>query len=186
MGGTRQDHTRGVNDPNKGTLLMNSAARTGSPGDGSVQETEEDRSSPEPNGKGAGSDDLAGPPMTMTPPQVPIPPGLVESTVQDCWLDFAPSRQSHSRQPLPSIADRFDDVLPLLGKRKRLGMIARLSVGYYEGWRPNHDEVADLVAVELGVITIEHSIYRRRQRVRGETVDDLLPAMIKRHQANLL
>jgi hypothetical protein len=50
----------------------------------------------------------------------------------------------------PNIADDYDDLLGMLSRRKRLGMIAWLSVGFYDGWRPSRSEVADLVAVELG------------------------------------
>lgn len=49
----------------------------------------------------------------------------------------------------PSIADRFADLLAPLSSRRRRGLIARLSVGYYEGWRPSRAEVAELVAQEL-------------------------------------
>ena len=51
--------------------------------------------------------------------------------------------------PVPSIADRFEDLLAPLSARRRRGLIARLSVGYYEGWRPSRAEVAELVAQEL-------------------------------------
>ena len=37
----------------------------------------------------------------------------------------------------PNIADRFADLLAPLSGRRRRGLIARLSVGYYEGWRPS-------------------------------------------------
>jgi len=49
----------------------------------------------------------------------------------------------------PNIADRFADLLAPLSGRRRRGLIARLSVGYYEGWRPSRAEVAELVAQEL-------------------------------------
>lgn len=49
----------------------------------------------------------------------------------------------------PNIADRFADLLEPLSGRRRRGLIARLSVGYYEGWRPSRAEVAELVAQEL-------------------------------------
>jgi hypothetical protein len=51
--------------------------------------------------------------------------------------------------PTPNIADRFADLLAPLSVRRRRGLIARLSVGYYEGWRPSRAEVAELVAQEL-------------------------------------
>lgn len=50
---------------------------------------------------------------------------------------------------MPNIADRFADLLAPLSGRRRRGLIARLSVGYYEGWRPSRAEVAELVAQEL-------------------------------------
>jgi hypothetical protein len=60
----------------------------------------------------------------------------------------APPAQSRSGST-PNIADRFADLLAPLSTRRRRGLIARLSVGYYEGWRPSRAEVADLVAQEL-------------------------------------
>jgi hypothetical protein len=59
-------------------------------------------------------------------------------------------RPSHPRiGATPNIADRFADLLAPLSARRRRGLIARLSVGYYEGWRPGRAEVAELVAQEL-------------------------------------
>jgi len=60
----------------------------------------------------------------------------------------APSGQ-HRVGSTPNIADRFADLLAPLSTRRRRGLIARLSVGYYEGWRPSRAEVAALVAQEL-------------------------------------
>ena len=54
-------------------------------------------------------------------------------------------------------------------------MIAWLSVGFYEGWRPKRAEVADLIAVELGALTIEEAHDRVRQRRRGAVVPDISP-----------
>ena len=68
---------------------------------------------------------------------------------------FADDRRSGGRpaergqNPTPNIADRFADLLAPLSARRRRGLIARLSVGYYEGWRPSRAEVAELVAQEL-------------------------------------
>jgi hypothetical protein len=61
--------------------------------------------------------------------------------------DEAPAQHRHG--PTPNIADRFADLLAPLSTRRRRGLIARLSVGYYEGWRPSRAEVAELVAQEL-------------------------------------
>ena len=64
--------------------------------------------------------------------------------------DGLPSRPAPDRVvPTPNIADRFADLLAPLSSRRRRGLIARLSVGYYEGWRPNRAEVAELVAQEM-------------------------------------
>jgi hypothetical protein len=57
--------------------------------------------------------------------------------------------QRHNVGATPNIADRFADLLAPLSSRRRRGLIARLSVGYYEGWRPSRAEVAELVAQEL-------------------------------------
>jgi hypothetical protein len=51
--------------------------------------------------------------------------------------------------PTPSIADFYADLLVPLTERQRKGLIARLSVGYFEGWRPTRQEMAQLVAHEL-------------------------------------
>jgi hypothetical protein len=59
-----------------------------------------------------------------------------------------PASHEHRSTP-PNIADRFADLLAPLSARRRRGLIARLSVGYYEGWRPSRAEVAELVAQEL-------------------------------------
>lgn len=60
-----------------------------------------------------------------------------------------PHRQVDGRSATPNIADRFADLLAPLSPRRRRGLIARLSQGYYEGWRPSRAEVAALVAQEL-------------------------------------
>jgi len=76
-------------------------------------------------------------------------------------VSFAPAAGSgtpHRQTPIhradahpatPNIADRFADLLAPLSPRRRRGLIARLSQGYYEGWRPSRAEVAALVAQEL-------------------------------------
>jgi hypothetical protein len=72
------------------------------------------------------------------------PPG------DDQRLDQQGGEPISSQPPqVPSIADRFEDLLAPLSARRRRGLIARLSVGYYEGWRPSRAEVAELVAQEL-------------------------------------
>jgi hypothetical protein len=60
----------------------------------------------------------------------------------------APGRRGDNPST-PNIADRFADLLAPLSPRRRRGLIARLSQGYYEGWRPSRAEVAALVAQEL-------------------------------------
>jgi hypothetical protein len=82
------------------------------------------------------------------------------------------------RKNPPNIIDGYRDLLELLSRRKRLGMIAWLSVGYYEGWRPDRAEVADLIAVELGALTVGDAHERLRQRRRGVLVPDIIPTII--------
>jgi hypothetical protein len=73
------------------------------------------------------------------------------------YFPSMPADDGHFDQPAPptragatpNIADRFADLLAPLSSRRRRGLIARLSVGYYEGWRPSRAEVAELVAQEL-------------------------------------
>ena len=48
-----------------------------------------------------------------------------------------------------SIADFYADLLQPLNERQRKGLISRLSVGYFEGWHPTRQEMAQLVAQEL-------------------------------------
>jgi hypothetical protein len=67
----------------------------------------------------------------------------------------------------PGIADEFTDLLRPLSETQRRGLIARLSVGYYEGWRPSRAEIADLGAPELGILTVDECLQRERQRKAG-------------------
>jgi len=50
-----------------------------------------------------------------------------------------------------NIADRYAVVLQALSPRQRQGVIAALSVGFYDGWRPTRAELAAYVAAEFGV-----------------------------------
>ena len=50
-----------------------------------------------------------------------------------------------------NIADRYEVVLRTLSPRQRQGVIAALSVGFYDGWRPTREELAAYVAAEFGV-----------------------------------
>ena len=84
----------------------------------------------------------------------------------------------------PSIADHYRDLLELLNNRKRLGMVARLSVGFYEGWRPKRAEVADLIAVEVGILTADEAYERIRQRRRGVLVRDITPIVLGSRRAS--
>ncbi|MET0967368.1 MAG: hypothetical protein ABWZ02_13280 [Nakamurella sp.] len=62
-------------------------------------------------------------------------------------------RDKRPSQPVGSIADDYYDLLSQLDAGKRLGMIRRLSVGYYEGWSPSRAELSTLVDFELGRIS---------------------------------
>ena len=65
-----------------------------------------------------------------------------------------PARTAASRHKVarsPNIADRYAVVLRALSPRQRQGVIAALSVGFYDGWRPTREELAAYVAAEFGV-----------------------------------
>jgi hypothetical protein len=67
----------------------------------------------------------------------------------------------------PTIADQYSDLLGLLSTRQRRAIVVRLSVGYYDGWRPSRSEIADLVAVELNLMTADECLQRQRLRNTG-------------------
>jgi hypothetical protein len=75
-------------------------------------------------------------------------------------------RGGQSRRP--AIDDRYADLLAQLSHTQRRGMISRLAFGFYEGWHPSRAEIADLVAVELGTLTLEECLDRQRLRRLGQ------------------
>ncbi len=99
---------------------------------------------------------------------------IAEETAVDDWR---PTRQ---RPRTPSITDGIEDLLDLLEPAKRRGMIAWLSVGYYDGWRPGRQEIGDLVALELGLLTIDNYIQRKQERRSAAAVTDIMPLMRQR------
>jgi len=84
----------------------------------------------------------------------------------------------------PGIADRFADLLRPLSEAQRRGLIARLSVGYYEGWRPTRAEIADLVALELGILTVDECLQRERQRKAGSEPVEITEFVLSTHRGN--
>ena len=83
----------------------------------------------------------------------------------------------------PGIADRFADLLRPLSEAQRRGLIARLSVGYYEGWRPSRAEIADLVALELGLLTVDECLQRERLRKAGSEPVEITESALSTHRA---
>jgi len=63
------------------------------------------------------------------------------------------ARPGSIADPYDDIADPYDDLLATLDDGRRWGLVHRLSVGYYEGWRPSREEVANIVARETGQIS---------------------------------
>ena len=80
----------------------------------------------------------------------------------DSPLPDVPPERSPSRTP--TIADNYADLLRPLNSQQRRAMILRLTFGFYEGWRPSRNEMADLVAVELGTLSTEEALRRQHQR----------------------
>src|SRR6476620_7994155 len=98
---------------------------------------------------------------------------------------LSPAPAWHETPP-PNIADPFADLLAVLGESKRQGMISWIAVRYYEGWRPHRDDIADLVAVEFGTLTVDDCIARQHHRRSGaREVTDITP-LIQRRQQHLL
>jgi len=62
---------------------------------------------------------------------------------------MSPEQVASPEHSTPSIADRYADILAPLNSRRRHGLVALLSQGYYEGWRPSREEVQALVEREL-------------------------------------
>ena len=102
---------------------------------------------------------------------------------QDEWRTSG-GHDGRSPQPMrrPGIADRFADLLRPLSEAQRRGLIARLSVGYYEGWRPSRAEIADLVALELGILTVDECLRRERQRKAGNEPVELTDSVLSTHR----
>lgn len=55
--------------------------------------------------------------------------------------------------PKRNIADPYQDLLAKLDDGRRMGLIRRLAVGYYDGWQPSRAEISLLIDFELGKIT---------------------------------
>src|SRR6478735_12691194 len=77
------------------------------------------------------------------------------------------------RRPPPHISDGYADLLEPLSERQRRAITLQLTIGFYEGWRPSRAEIAELVAAELGVITVDELLDAQRRRNRGQPVPDL-------------
>jgi hypothetical protein len=86
---------------------------------------------------------------------------------------------SNPSVPQPSIADRYSDLLELLNHGQRQGLIVRLTVGYYDGWRPSRSEVADLVAVILKIMTTDESLQRQRLRNAGGNPPNIADRLLR-------
>jgi hypothetical protein len=65
--------------------------------------------------------------------------------------------------PIANIADPFWDLLARLDDGPRLGLIHRLAVGFYDGWRPSRREIEQLVDLELGQISREEYLGEGRR-----------------------
>jgi len=80
-----------------------------------------------------------------------------------------------------NIADHYADLLTFLDDdRQRAGWIHRLVEGYYEDWRPSRSEVADLIAVDLNVLTIDEAAGRHDRRISGHFVPSIRPLLERR------
>ena len=55
-----------------------------------------------------------------------------------------------------NIADPYADLSAALDEPRRMGIVALLAVGYYDGWRPTREEVADPVRATTGESAQQH------------------------------
>lgn len=92
---------------------------------------------------------------------------------------------SSERIPPPHINDKYKDLLELLSQRQRRAITSQLTVGFYEGWRPSRGEIAELVAAELGIITIDELLDAQRRRKRGQPGTDLTEYLLTRRGRHL-
>ena len=91
----------------------------------------------------------------------------------------AGSVSTSQRGDPPNVADRYADLLRAMPRAKRLGLISRISQGFYDDWRPSRHEIADLVAVELRLLTVDDCLERQRQRRLGrEPAEDFIPIVL--------
>ena len=112
---------------------------------------------------------------------------VVENPIPSASLDVnegsdATHHQDHtgtarSNGATPNIADRFKDLLAYLDNNRRRGMVSRIITGYYEGWRPSREEIADLVAVEVGVLRWEEQVARQQRRRIGRVPPSIIPLL---------
>jgi hypothetical protein len=87
--------------------------------------------------------------------------------------------------PPPNVADHYADLLRTVPRHKRAGLIGRLSQGFYDDWRPSRREVADLLAVDLGLLTVDEYLERQRQRRCGqEPVKDFISIVLAHRRYN--
>jgi hypothetical protein len=92
----------------------------------------------------------------------------------------ADDREAHDQHPTPrktstepSIVDGYADVLEVLSPNRRRGLVAQIAIGFYDGWRPGRAEVADIVAVELGMLTMDECVRRRGLRNDGYWIPEI-------------
>jgi hypothetical protein len=112
--------------------------------------------------------------LRTAPAEVPSTPEDSEG-IDASHIEILPGRD---RAEPSNIADHYRDLLALVSKRKRLGIIAQLSVGFYEGWRPSRAEVADLIALDLGLMTVDEAHERVRKRRQHVFVPDISPVIL--------
>lgn len=92
---------------------------------------------------------------------------------------------SSQQRPPPHISDRYNDLLQLLSERQRRAITAQLTVGFYEGWRPSRGEMAELVAAELGILTVDELLDAQRRRKRGQPGPDLTEYLLSHRGRHL-
>lgn len=72
----------------------------------------------------------------------------------DEYFDFPTMYMTNGFARMPNIIDQYYGLLDDLTTQQRWGLIARLSNGYYEGWRPTRAQLVKFLRDEFGVAPV--------------------------------
>lgn len=68
-------------------------------------------------------------------------------------------------EKLLDLEARWPELFEPLTDRQRRAVVQALAANWHEGWKPNYDDVRDLVELQRGVITHEEYMQRAFRRL---------------------